>query len=117
MRRTSTAFVLALAALFAQTAATFAQTAPSAAPQGTSRAPAADGATQLARIKDAVNQPMTIRVDEDQLRFYVQIVVKPPSFAEYVKGQDLMTAPTKGGNPMTHQEFTRMMTPQGLFSR
>jgi len=127
MRRTSTILVLALAGMLTREMAAVAQTTtgrgtPSPAPptvttEGTSRAPATDKAEQLARIKSAVNQPSRIRVDEDQLRFYVQIVVRPPSFADYIKGQDLMNAPTKGGDPMTHREFTRMMTPQGLFSR
>jgi hypothetical protein len=37
------------------------------------------------------------------------------TFAEYVKGYDLWNGPTKGGNPMTHQEFINMVTPRELY--
>src|SRR5690606_27838956 len=66
----------------------------------------------LARIRKALDSSPSVRLDDGQLRFYVQILAKQPSFADYVKGYDLRHGPTKGGNPMTHQEYLSMVTPK-----
>jgi hypothetical protein len=70
----------------------------------------------LARIRKALESSPAIKIDDNQLRFYVQILAKQPSFAEYVKGYDLINGPTKGGNPMSHQEFLAMVTPKEFYS-
>jgi hypothetical protein len=70
----------------------------------------------LARIRKALDSSPAIKIDDSQLRFYVQILAKQRSFADYVKGYDLRNGPTKGGNPMTHNEFLALVTPKELYS-
>ena len=57
-----------------------------------------------------------MKIDERQLRFYLEVVARRPTFADYAKGYDFINGPTKGGNPMTHQEFLRMVTPKEFYS-
>jgi hypothetical protein len=70
----------------------------------------------LDRIRKALEASPSLKIDESQLRFYVQILAKQRSFADYVKGYDLMNGPTKGGNPMTHKEFLGLVTPREFYS-
>ena len=69
----------------------------------------------LDRIKRLVNQPPAVKIEEGRLRFYVEVLARFPTFAEYVKGEDLTKGPVKGG-AMTHQEFLNLITPQELYS-
>lgn len=77
---------------------------------------AADSAVQLDQIKTALGRPPALKLDDQQLRFYIQVVAKQPRFADYVKGYDFINGPTKGGNPMSHSEFVNMVTPKELHS-
>jgi hypothetical protein len=70
----------------------------------------------LDRIRKALDSSPSLKIDDSQLRFYVQILAKERSFAEYVKGYDLRNGPTKGGNPMSHAEFLAMVTPKEFYS-
>jgi hypothetical protein len=70
----------------------------------------------LDRIRKALDSSPSLKIDDTQLRFYVQILAKERSFADYVKGYDLRNGPTKGGNPMTHQEFLALVTPKEFYS-
>jgi hypothetical protein len=70
----------------------------------------------LARIRRALESGPALKIDDSQLRYYVQVLAKQRTFAEYVKGYDLKNGPTKGGNPMTHQEFLHMVTPREFYS-
>lgn len=70
----------------------------------------------LARIRRALDAEPAVRIDDDQLRFYMQILVKRPTFAEFIKGYDFKNGPTRGGNPMTHAEFLAMVTPKEMQS-
>jgi hypothetical protein len=72
--------------------------------------------SDLARIRQALESGPAIKIDDSQLRYYVQVLAKQRTFAEYVKGYDLRNGPTKGGNPMTHQEFLQMVTPREFYS-
>jgi len=72
--------------------------------------------SQLDRIRKALDEPPGIKLDDDQLRFYVQILAREPNFAEFVKGYDFKNGPTRRGNPMTHQEFLNMVTPREFYS-
>lgn len=72
--------------------------------------------SDLARIRRALESGPAIKIDDGQLRYYVQVLAKQRTFAEYVKGYDLKNGPTKGGNPMTHQEFLSMVTPREFYS-
>ncbi len=68
----------------------------------------------LARIRRALDTEPAVRINDDQLRFYMQILVKQPTFAEFIKGYDFKNGPTRRGNPMTHNEFLAMVTPKEL---
>jgi hypothetical protein len=73
-------------------------------------------APNLGRIRDALARQPGVNLDVDQLRYYLRVVEKAPTFADYVKGYDFMNGPTKGGDPMSHQEFVTMVTPKELHS-
>ena len=70
----------------------------------------------LERIREAVNKPPEIRITDGQLRIYVEVIGKWPSFEQLVKGYDLMNGPVARGNPMSHAEFLNMVTPKELHS-
>jgi hypothetical protein len=70
----------------------------------------------LERVRKALDKPSILDLNEERLRFYASVTEKAPmTFAEYAKGYDLWNGPTKGGNPMTHQEFLAMVTPKELY--
>jgi hypothetical protein len=69
----------------------------------------------LDRIREAVNRPARLKIEDGQLRIYVQVIAKWPSFAEMVKGYDLKHGPARG-NPMSHSEFLGMVTPKDMYS-
>ena len=71
---------------------------------------------ELERIKRAISRSPVVKIDDEGFRFYVEIVAKQPTFAEYSKGYDFMHGPTRRGNPMTHQEYLQMVTPRELHS-
>lgn len=70
----------------------------------------------LARIRRALDTDPAVVIDDEQLRFYMQVLVRRPTFAEFVKGYDFKNGPTRGGNPMTHAEFLAMVTPKEMQS-
>jgi hypothetical protein len=72
--------------------------------------------SDLARIRRALDSEPAVRMDDEQLRFYIQILARQPSFAEFVKGYDFRHGPTRRGNPMTHSEFLAMVTPKEMQS-
>jgi hypothetical protein len=71
----------------------------------------------LARIRRALESEPAVRINDDQLRFYMQILVRKPTFAEFAKGYDFTSGATRGGNPMTHNEFLAMVTPREMQSQ
>jgi hypothetical protein len=71
----------------------------------------------LQRIREAINRPPAIKIENGQLRIYVEVIGHWPSFAEMTKGYDFLNGPTgKGANPMSHQEFLAMVRPQDMYS-
>jgi len=71
----------------------------------------------LQRIRDAFNRPPAIKIENGQLKIYVEVIGAWPTFAEAAKGYDFMNGPTgKGANPMSHQEFLAMVRPQDMYS-
>lgn len=74
-------------------------------------------ASDLNRIRRALDMDPALRIDDSQLRFYMQILARQPTFAEFAKGYDFRYGPTRGGNPMTHSEFLAMVTPRELHSQ
>ncbi len=95
------------------------QQTPASAPQSTQPAPAVPSAAQvtsdLERVKAQLNRAPGLRLEDDQLRFYVEVVAKQPSIADVIGGYDLMNGPTRRGAAMTHQEFLNMVTPKELY--
>jgi hypothetical protein len=114
---TAVAIVLAPAAAGARTSPAPQTPAPPAS-NTTPSAPATVPITEadFNRIKKALSSEPALNINDDQLRYYVQVLAKQPSFAEFVKGFDLMNGPTRRGNPMSHQEFLQMVTPKELYS-
>jgi hypothetical protein len=91
-----------------------------AAAQG-SPTPAADNGSavseaDLGRIRKALETAPTLNLDDNQLRYYVRILAQRPDFLDFMKGYDFKNGPTRGGNPMTHQEFLAMVTPKEMNS-
>jgi hypothetical protein len=75
--------------------------------------------SQMAQIRRALGQPTVLRLDERQLRFYLEVIGRQPhkfSAAEFFKGYDLINGPTPRGNPMSHREFLDMVNPKELHS-
>jgi len=116
---------LAAAAVFAIAPGAFvsAESPPAAAPVEAQLPPDTGPPTptsvtpaQLRHIQQILNQPPGLRLDDQQLRFYLEIVARRPTFAEYARGYDFINGPTKRGNPMSHQEFVSMVTPKELYS-
>jgi len=70
----------------------------------------------LDRIREALARESAFRIEDGQLRFFVEVVGHWPTFAEYTQGYDLLHGPTGYGNPMSHAEFVAMSTPRDLYS-
>ncbi len=70
----------------------------------------------LARIRKGLSADVTFKLDDRQLRYYVQILAKQQTFSQFTKGYDWKNGATRGGNPMTHQEFVNMVTPKEMYS-
>jgi hypothetical protein len=68
----------------------------------------------LDRIRQQVTRPPAVKLDEQQLRFYVLVLAKQPKIDDFIGDYDLKNGPTKGGAAMTHQEFLNMVTPRAL---
>ena len=69
----------------------------------------------LDRIRDALQRPSLLKLENGRPRIYVEISDYWPSFAELSKGYDLRNGPAPAGdNAMSHQEFLSMMRPQEL---
>jgi hypothetical protein len=120
-RAVHAAAIAALLSLFAGTAAV--EGAPLVAPDRIETPqepePAPDirlTPEQINRIQRALNQPADLRLNERQLRFYLEVVARQPSFAEWAKGYDFINGPSKRGNPMSHQEFLNLVTPKEMYS-
>jgi hypothetical protein len=85
-------------------------------PQTTPVVLAPERPPNLDRIREAVTRPPELKIDNGQLRIYVEVIGKWPRFDELVKGYDLMNGPVARGNPMSHAEFLDMVTPRELHS-
>jgi len=88
---------------------------PSAAPQPAQPPSAAQAVSELERVKAQLNRAPGLKLDDQQLRFYVEVVAKQPSIADLIGSYDLINGPTRRGAPMTHQEFLNMVTPKELY--
>lgn len=68
----------------------------------------------LDRIRQQAEKQPAVKLDEQQLRFYVLVQQSAPKFSDFVGNYDLKNGPTKGGAAMTHQEYLNMVTPKEL---
>jgi hypothetical protein len=68
----------------------------------------------LDHIRQEVEKQPAVKLDEQQLRFYLLIQQGAPKFTDFIGTYDLKNGPTKGGAAMTHQEFLNMVTPKEL---
>ena len=89
---------------------------PSPGPTQATGQTATISADSLDRIRGALSREPAFRVEEGQLRIYVQVIGHWATFAEVTKGYDFMNGPTGFGNPMSHAEFVAMSTPRDLYS-
>lgn len=62
----------------------------------------------LAKIREALNQNPQTRLNTDELRFYVDIIGRIPTFEEIVGDFDLKNGVVPGA-PMTHEEYLSMV--------
>ena len=87
------------------------------AAQGQPGAPASLPTSELDRVKEALGRSAPLNLRDERLRFYTQTdVAAPQTFASYLGSESLWDgAATRGGNPMTHQEFLNMVTPRDLY--
>lgn len=69
----------------------------------------------LAKIREALEQDPKLRLNTDELKFYVDIIGRIPTFEEIVGDFDLRNGRVPGA-PMTHDEFLSMVTPKDLHS-
>ena len=68
----------------------------------------------LARIREAVARPTVLRIENGQLRIYVEVIGHWPSFAEVAKGYDLKAGPT-GRSSISHNALFASAAPKELF--
>lgn len=65
----------------------------------------------LDRIRQALDAPVRVRIDDGRIRFYAEVVAaKGPTFKELTVNFDLRNGPVPGAG-MTHQEFLGIVTP------
>lgn len=77
--------------------------------------PAQQLPVDMARIREALRQDPKLRLNSDELKFYVDIIGRIPTFEEIVGDFDLRNGRVPGA-PMTHDEFLSMVTPKDLNS-
>ena len=82
-------------------------------PQSTSQAPSVP--PNVDRIRDAVNTPPTLVITDGQLRIYVEVIAKWPSFYEYTKGTDFLKGAAGSRGAITHAEMFGPLQPKELY--
>ena len=77
----------------------------------------AGAATDVDRIREALEREPVLDLTKEGLRFYASVIGLSLSSEKVLgKNVDLVNGPTRGGAPMTHQEFLNMVTPKELYS-
>lgn len=88
---------------------------PAAQSDGGAVAPKAESLPiDIDHVKEGAQKQPAVRLDDQQLKFYVLVLAKAPKFEDFVGDYDLRNGPTRGGAAMTHQEFLNMVTPKEL---
>lgn len=69
----------------------------------------------IERVKEQAEQVPAVKLDDQQIRFYVLVVAKEPDFVEkWAKDYDFRNGPTRRGAAMSYNEFVNMVTPKEL---
>jgi len=110
----TTAWLLTAVLALGATPLASAQARPTPAAQTDGGSPVSEA--DLNRIRKALDTAPTLNLDENQLRYYVRILARRPTFTDFMKDYDFKNGPTRRGNPMTHQEFLAMVTPKEMNS-
>jgi hypothetical protein len=92
-----------------------AQAATASTAQGDPAAPTTKLNVDLDRIKNELDKPPALNLSDQQLRFYVRVYGKAPTFEDIVGSFDLKNGPVPGAG-MTYKEFVNMVTPKELYS-
>ncbi|MDQ3069436.1 MAG: hypothetical protein M3R55_06875 [Acidobacteriota bacterium] len=101
---------LAAVGVIARTSGSAAGAAQAAPPAKPEQLP-----VDLTKIREALRQNPQMRLDTDEIRFYVDIIGRIPTFEQIVGDYNLKVGPVAGAG-MTHEEFLRMVTPQDVNS-
>ena len=109
------AVVLCASPAFAQSAQTVQSTQSAQTPPQQTSTETPPLPQNIDKIRNAVNRPPKLVVDDGQLRIYVEVIAKWPRFDEKTKGYDFINGATPGGNPMSHKEFLNMVTPKEMY--
>ena len=91
------------------------QATPPTTPPAQADLVGAASAEALARIRAGLSRPAAKTITDSQLRFYALIIAKEPTIEQIIGNYDLRYGATRGGNPMTHQEFLAMVTPREMY--
>lgn len=102
MRTTAFALIVSLASQ-GPALAYQAQQAPPPKPPQSQQLP-----VDINKIREALNQNPGTRLNTDELRFYVDIIGRIPTFEEIVGDFNLKTGPVPGAG-MTHEEYLGMV--------
>ena len=82
-------------------------------PQSSSQAPSVP--PNVDRIRDRVNTPPTLIIDDGQLRIYVEVIAKWPTFKEYAKDYDFLHGPVGSRGAITHADMFGPLQPKELY--
>ena len=103
MRTTAVILIVTLISQGPAWAAVQAQQAPPPAPPQSQQLP-----VDVNKIREALNQQPGTRLNTDELRFYVDIIGRIPTFEEIVGDFNLKAGPVPGAG-MTHEEYLGMV--------
>jgi hypothetical protein len=69
----------------------------------------------LEKIRQALEKPPALGLDEEKLKFYILVYAKQPTFATFLGKFDLKNGPVPRAG-MTHSEFLKQVTPKELYA-
>jgi len=124
MTRRGICLVVALVVAIAVARPAAAQTPPpdpKTAPPGQVTPPTGQASTELAlpvdvdKIRTAVEKPQPLHINDQHLRFYLEVRPAPVTFMSWVGSFDLMKGPVPG-SAATGRDLAAMMTPREMYS-
>jgi hypothetical protein len=119
VRRLPILAILLTAALWGAPARAQSANPPPDPPAGQSQAPPPqlppDLTTDLSRIREGLQRPDSLRVRQEGVRFYMEVIGRRIPIHEYLRNSDLRNAPVPRAG-ITHQDFLNHITPKLLYS-